>query len=169
MTDPVPNNCRRMSLRESRLFGGDTQKQASRPVKLSVTQENPDGRASQDKTLLPNIAPNESETPQTDAMEKPAGLLISTDVGVVSVLIQICKNVHFQHVIGHCQYRRSLCNIGRDPSGPGNIRKQFAKASNLLCAVEPLQLLLGHRRLDQKSSVGEEGFYISNVYVMDLS
>lgn len=110
MTESRTEQCRGMSLQESQLFLGHTQKRASRPVKLSVTQENPDGRASQD-TLLPNIAPTESETPQSDAMEKPAGLLISTDVGVVSVLIQICKYVHFQHVIGHHQYRRSLCLI----------------------------------------------------------
>lgn len=99
-----------MSLLRSRLCLGDTQKRASRPLKPSVTQENPDGRASQYQTPL-NLAPNESGTPQTDAMEKHAGLWISTDVGVVSVLIQICKYVHFQHVIGHYQCRRSLCLI----------------------------------------------------------
>ena len=100
-----------MTLHGGQLFLRDLQKRASRPLKLSVTQENPDDRASQDKTLLPNIAPNESETPQTDAMEKPAGMLISTDVGVVSVLIQICKYVHFQHVIGRYQHCRSLCLV----------------------------------------------------------
>lgn len=101
-----------MSLQSSRLLLCDMHKRASGPLKLSVTQENPDGRASQDTTLLPHNAPNESETPRTDdALINPAGLLISTDVGVVSVLIQICKGVHVQHVIGHHQDCRSLCLI----------------------------------------------------------